>query len=87
MACRVLCNKGCIFILATAKHGFQSDGVELNPWLVWWSRLAALKEGVGAKTRFYRKDLWKFNLKPYDYVVIFGVEQMVSKMQWHCVKK
>ncbi|KNC31575.1 hypothetical protein FF38_12825 [Lucilia cuprina] len=68
-------------VLATAKHGLQSDGVELNPWLVWWSRIAALREGVGSKTKFFRKDLWKFDLKTYDYVVIFGVEQMMKDLE------
>ncbi|XP_075152505.1 ATP synthase subunit C lysine N-methyltransferase [Haematobia irritans] len=70
-------------VIATAKQGIQSDGVELNPWLVWWSRLAALREGkeVSSKTKFFRRDLWKFNLKSYDYVVIFGVEQMMKDLE------
>ncbi|XP_073818950.1 ATP synthase subunit C lysine N-methyltransferase [Musca autumnalis] len=68
-------------VIATAKHGIQSDGVELNPWLVWWSRLAAMREGVSSKTKFFRRDLWKFSLKPYDYVVIFGVEQMMKDLE------
>lgn len=66
-------------IAASAKHGLQSDGVELNPWLVWWSRISAFREGVGPQTKFFCRDLWKFDIKPYDYLVIFGVEQMVSK--------
>ncbi|XP_013103453.1 ATP synthase subunit C lysine N-methyltransferase [Stomoxys calcitrans] len=68
-------------VIATAKQGLQSDGVELNPWLVWWSRLAAFREGVSPKTKFFRRDLWKFDLKSYDYVVIFGVEQMMKDLE------
>ncbi|KAI9580382.1 ATP synthase subunit C lysine N-methyltransferase [Glossina fuscipes] len=69
-------------VIATAQQGIKcSHGVELNPWLVWYSRFAALKEGVYPKTKFFCKDLWKFNLKPYDYVIIFGVEQMMEQLE------
>lgn len=51
--------------------------MELNTWLVQFSRLSALQNRVFNKTKFYQKDLWKFDTSVYDYVVIFGVEQMV----------
>lgn len=63
--------------IAAAKNGLQADGVELNTWLVQYSRLSALYHGVFKQTTFYQKDLWKFNVSPYKYIVIFGVEQMV----------
>uniref|UniRef100_A0A1B0G5X6 Uncharacterized protein n=1 Tax=Glossina morsitans morsitans TaxID=37546 RepID=A0A1B0G5X6_GLOMM len=69
-------------VIATAQQGIKcSHGVELNPWLVWYSRFAALKCGVYPNTRFFCKDLWRFNLKPYDYLVIFGVEQMMDQLE------
>lgn len=64
--------------LAAAKNGLNADGVELNTWLVQYSRLSALYHGVFKQTSFYQKDLWKFDVSPYRYIVIFGVEQMVS---------
>ena len=64
-------------VIAAAKAGFEADGVELNPWLVGFSKICALFKGVSTKTTFFRKDLWKFNLEKYNNVVIFGVEQMV----------
>lgn len=60
---------------------FQSEGVELNYWLVLYSRLAALRAGVSDHTKFYRKDLWKFPLSSYNYCVIFGVEEMMEKLE------
>ena len=45
-------------VLETAKHGFKSSGVELNYWLVLFSRYQALKQGQ-KNAAFYRKDLWK----------------------------
>ena len=41
------------------------------------SRFRALREGLSKETGFFRADLWKHNLKEYDNIVIFGVEQMV----------
>ncbi|XP_078093508.1 ATP synthase subunit C lysine N-methyltransferase isoform X2 [Mustelus asterias] len=46
-------------VIAAAKQGFQAVGYELNPWLVWYSRYRAWREGVHHNTRFYISDLWK----------------------------
>ncbi|XP_067618599.1 ATP synthase subunit C lysine N-methyltransferase [Eurosta solidaginis] len=68
-------------VVAAAKNGLLADGVELNPWLVWYSRMAAITQGVHRQTHFYRRDLWKYNVAPYDYIVIFGVEQMMKDLE------
>ncbi|GLV36983.1 uncharacterized protein CBL_02184 [Carabus blaptoides fortunei] len=68
-------------VIDAAKRGYSAHGVELNPWLVLYSTLTALKHGETARTKFFCKDLWKFNLKPYDNVVIFGVEQMMADLE------
>lgn len=67
-----------INIVEAAKKKFVSHGVELNPWLVLYSKFDAFKQGLSGNTKFYRKDLWKYNISKYDNIVIFGVEQMVS---------
>lgn len=69
---------GRIVIAAAKAHRMEAHGVELNPWLVYYSRLAALSGGVFGQTRFFRKDLWKFDISGYNNIVIFGVEQMVN---------
>ncbi|XP_072009070.1 ATP synthase subunit C lysine N-methyltransferase isoform X3 [Engystomops pustulosus] len=46
-------------VIAAAKKGFQAVGYELNPWLVWYSRYRARREGVHKNTKFYISDLWK----------------------------
>lgn len=66
----------CCF-LETAKHDFIAHGVELNPWLVLYSRINAFRKGLGSKTKFLKRDLWKYNISKYDNIVIFGVDQMV----------
>ncbi|XP_063389140.1 ATP synthase subunit C lysine N-methyltransferase [Cydia fagiglandana] len=68
-------------VFTAAKLGFKSDGVELNPWLVYYSRIAALLSSQSQNTKFYRRNLWTFSLKPYNNIVIFGVEQMMSEFE------
>ncbi|XP_049530823.1 ATP synthase subunit C lysine N-methyltransferase [Anopheles darlingi] len=76
-----------VIAAARAQPSLQADGVELNPWLVYYSRLAALRNGVLGRTRFFRHDLWKFSLAPYDHIVIFGVEQMMEDLEKKIVRE
>lgn len=72
---------GRIVIEAALKCGMESHGVELNPWLVWYSRLNAWKQNAWSRTKFFRKNLWNFPLSSYDYIVIFGVEKMMGDIE------
>lgn len=68
-------------VFATAKAGFKAYGIELNPWLVWYSRLKALTIGSSLQTTFINQNLWKHNLRRYDNVVLFGVDQMMKDVE------
>ncbi|XP_067385437.1 ATP synthase subunit C lysine N-methyltransferase [Channa argus] len=68
-------------VIAAAKHGFQASGFELNPWLVWYSRYKAWREGVHRTTSFHISDLWKVSFAQYYNVVIFGVPQMMEQLE------
>ncbi|XP_039752438.1 ATP synthase subunit C lysine N-methyltransferase [Pararge aegeria] len=68
-------------VFTAAKLGFKADGVELNPVLVYFSRVSALINRQHRETKFYRQNLWKFNLTPYNNIVIFGVEQMMKDFE------
>lgn len=68
-------------VIAAAKQGFQASGFELNPWLVWYSRYKAWKEGVHHSTSFHISDLWKVSFAQYPNVVIFGVPQMMERLE------
>ncbi|XP_051902056.1 ATP synthase subunit C lysine N-methyltransferase [Hippocampus zosterae] len=68
-------------VIAAARHGFLASGFELNPWLVWYSRYKAWREGVHLSTSFHICDLWKVSFAQYSNVVIFGVPQMMDKLE------
>ncbi|XP_053616987.1 ATP synthase subunit C lysine N-methyltransferase [Plodia interpunctella] len=74
-------------VFTAAKLGFKAEGVELNPWLVYYSRIAALLTPQYRDTKFYRRNLWKFDLKPYENIVIFGVEQMMNEFEKKLLKE
>ncbi|CAL8313888.1 ATP synthase subunit C lysine N-methyltransferase [Gadus morhua] len=68
-------------VIAAAKRGFHASGFELNPWLVWYSRYRAWREGVHHSTSFHISDLWKVSFAEYSNVVIFGVPQMMDQLE------
>ncbi|XP_037082552.1 ATP synthase subunit C lysine N-methyltransferase-like [Pollicipes pollicipes] len=68
-------------VIAAAAVGFRSVGVELNPWLVLYSRLWARREGLAANAAFQRADLFSLDLSRYQNVVVFGVRQMMPRLE------
>ncbi|EEC14740.1 conserved hypothetical protein, partial [Ixodes scapularis] len=68
-------------VFEAAKLGFvPAVGVELNPWLVAYSKIRALAT-KSPKTSFLRMDLWKFELSGFDNVVVFGVQEMMPALE------
>ena len=69
-------------VLACAKAGYQAHGIELNLWLVLYSRWRAFfSKDLKGKATFAKQDLWKSNFSPYQKVVIFGVEEMMPHLE------
>ncbi|XP_066961980.1 ATP synthase subunit C lysine N-methyltransferase isoform X2 [Macrobrachium rosenbergii] len=74
-------------VAAAQKAQLESVGVELNPWLVWYSRWKAWRSGVSSSTSFITHDLWKLNLLNYKNIVIFGVEEMMPQLERKLVQE
>lgn len=66
-------------VLEAASRGFKAHGVELNPWLVAYSKFRAIRLGLSGTATFARQDLWKTDFSKFNNVVIFGVEEMVRR--------
>uniref|UniRef100_A0A3B4CN92 ATP synthase subunit C lysine N-methyltransferase n=1 Tax=Pygocentrus nattereri TaxID=42514 RepID=A0A3B4CN92_PYGNA len=67
-------------VIAAAKQGFHSVGFELNPWLVWYSRYRAWREGVHRHTSFHISNLWKVSTWNCEFVET-NMEQLEAKLQ------
>ncbi|CAD5113779.1 DgyrCDS2947 [Dimorphilus gyrociliatus] len=68
-------------VIECAKKGFQAEGIELNRWLIYFSRYSAFRHNVQNRTKFYCQDLWKMNYSNYNNIVIFGVEPMMQQLK------
>ncbi|XP_071498692.1 ATP synthase subunit C lysine N-methyltransferase-like [Diadema antillarum] len=68
-------------VIEAAKQGYHGIGYELNPWLVWYSRIAARQAGIQQRTSFHRTNLWNVDLGKFDVIVIFGVSQMMNALE------
>jgi cyclopropane fatty-acyl-phospholipid synthase-like methyltransferase len=73
---------GCLVIAATKELGsnVHGVGVELNPWLVWYSRYQAARAGVSKQCSFQVKDLWATDLSQFDTIVVCGVPDMMETL-------
>ncbi|CAL4215114.1 unnamed protein product, partial [Meganyctiphanes norvegica] len=78
---------GRIVIAAAKNMGLHGVGVELNPWLVWYSRMRALRSGVRPLTSFVTKDLWTIKFQQYNNICIFGVEEMMADLECKLAKE
>jgi ribosomal protein L11 methylase PrmA len=61
---------GRILLLA-AQAGARARGVEINPYLVWYTRLRAKLAGVGKEIQVTTGNLWTFPLKGADVVFVY----------------
>lgn len=68
-------------VIEASKNGFDSAGVELNYWLVLYSRYKTWREGQRARTKFYKQDLWKTDMSKYENIVVFGVDSLMSGLE------
>ena len=73
---------GRVAVEIAKRGGFKVVGLELNTWLVWYSRWKTYRSGIASEAcRFQRADLWKVDYSAYDRVVIFGVEEMMAELE------
>jgi len=64
-------------VIEFARAGFESTGVEMNPFLVWWSQLKIKQSGL-ANAKIIRKNFWKVSLREFDILYIFQLSSINS---------
>ena len=72
---------GVVCVELAKRLGAEARGVELNPWLVYYSRYSAWREGVGDLCTFERGDLFKADVSDCDAVALFVVPAMMSDLE------
>lgn len=60
----------------------KAEGVELNTWLVLFSKWSAWRNGFKtSQVSFYKKDIFKTDLSKYNNIVVFGVESLMEALE------
>lgn len=67
-------------------HITKGVGVELNTWLVLYSKFSAWRSGLQSCAEFKKQDIFKTDLKLYDNIVVFGVESLMSELEFKLEK-
>ncbi len=69
------------FVIEFAKHGIESHGFEINPFLVWISRRKIKKLNLQKKAFVHYKSFWKENLSKYNIIVLFQFRTIMKKLE------
>jgi hypothetical protein len=67
-------------LIAFAKAGTEAHGYEVDPLLVWSSRRAIRKAGLGNKAIVHWQSFWKADLSPYRSVVAYGFPPIMKTL-------
>jgi len=77
-----------VILLEAARRGAHATGVELNPFLVWFSRLHAKHLGLHEKITVFRRNFYSYPLNEMDAVFVYlwpeTVEQLRDKFLREC---
>ena len=73
--------------MAAARQGFTATGVELNGWLVLYSKVAARLSRLENRATFRKQDLWTVDLRSYDNIILFGVDEMIPAFEQKIIKE
>ena len=66
--------------LALARAGALVTGYEVNPLLVWWSRLVIRLHKQSDRFSVRLASYWNADLSRYDAVVVFGAPPMMPRL-------
>jgi len=68
-------------LIALAKAGVEARGYEINPFLVWKSRLAIKKAGFQDKAFVHWRSFWREDLGSFDVVIVYGIPYIMKKLE------
>jgi predicted nicotinamide N-methyase len=68
-------------VLAFARAGAQVIGYEINPFLVWQSRLKLRLFGASQQAQIINQNYWDVSLKGADFVVFYGIDWMMARLE------
>jgi SAM-dependent methyltransferase len=74
------CGDGRMIRQAVKKYGVLGYGFDINPLLLWWAKFLAKKDKL-KNIFFERKNILKINYQKADYVYLFLLPELITKLQ------
>lgn len=68
-------------VIALAQEGAVAYGFEINPFLVYISKIKIKKAGLSSRAFIYQKNFWKEDLSKFDIVTIFGIKFIMKDLE------
>ncbi|HEY1074913.1 MAG TPA: hypothetical protein VGE59_04480 [Patescibacteria group bacterium] len=68
-------------VIALAQAGTEAHGVEINPWLVWYSRWQIARHGLKGKAFIHRKSLWDQDYSDFTLVTVYALPGIMNKLE------
>lgn len=68
-------------VISFAKLGIESDGYEINPVLVVWSRLRIRRLGLEKLARIHFKDFWREDFSSFNAVILYGIAHIMGRLE------
>lgn len=66
-------------VIEFAKKGFDSTGIEFNPFLFFWSKMAIKKESAknkNLKANVIKHNFWNVDFSEYDVIFVFQLSSV-----------
>ncbi|MBI2122359.1 MAG: methyltransferase domain-containing protein [Candidatus Sungbacteria bacterium] len=68
-------------LLEAARRGAKAIGLEINPFLVWFSRLRAKRRGLHEKITVLRRDFYTYPLDKIDVIFVYLWPETMKKLR------
>lgn len=68
-------------LIALAQSGWEADGIEINPFLVWFSRRKIKNLDLKDKIDIYRKNFWNVDFSKYDVVMVYAIQHVMQNLE------
>jgi cyclopropane fatty-acyl-phospholipid synthase-like methyltransferase len=68
-------------LIAAAKAGAIAHGYEINPFLIWWSRIKIRQAGLSDRAFVHWKNFWLQDLSEYDIITVFGITNIMPDLE------
>lgn len=74
------CGDGTI-VIHLAQQGYQSEGFDINRFLVWRAQRNIKKLGLEKKAKVFVADVWKTDLSKYSVIFLYGITYMMPELE------